>query len=766
MRFLLLFSLLVILFHINGSEACKAMFSKKRMICYFASWADSRPSPANIQPEDFDPCLCTHVLYSFVDLRNSRLELKATDKDLFSRMASWKLKNPLLKISISIGGWTEQSTHFTPMVATQENRNLFCQSVIDTCRTYGLDGIDIDWEYPSVSQKQQYTDTMQTCFDLFTKEAQVSGKKRLLLTAATAPDGRMDALDIPVLNRILDFINPMTYDIHGSWDGNSAHHSPLYGWDGADSTLQRYIYAGMSPEKLNLGLAAYGRATASPGPYTREGGILSYYEICPLLCQSWTVIYDTNIQAPKAQNTAGYGHVFYDNQRSMIEKAKYVMNNAIGGAFIWDTSLDDFNGEFCCQGKFPLITAVINTFINITTNIALDCCSTTTTSSTSTTTITTATTESNTTPSSSSSTSSTTEFSSSTINSSINSTMSQQYQIIPSGTEFYGLCSNPSAKFYPHPTECNKFIECKTDDIKLTITESVLTCPANLKFNPEFGVCDWPENVVCTLFTPTIGTTSTVSSFTTATTISYLVVQSGTEFYGYCSDPNVEFYPHPSDCTKFIECRKDDNKGTITESVGKCPANLKYNVQLKICDWPENVICFTVSTTTTTTVLSTTISSTTPSTTTHAKEWLIVPSDPTEFYSLCKPEVQFLPHPFECSKFIKCTKDELKFTILEAVLSCPSTLLYDETLKMCNYASQVECIKQDLTTTTSTSNTPGSLCQPGDKILPHPTDCNRFIKCSINETTGELKDTIITCPEPFLFDKTINNCNWPSKVTC
>jgi hypothetical protein len=30
----------------------------------------------------------------------------------------------------------------------------------------------------------------------------------------------------------------------------------------------------MSPEKLNLGLGAYGRATAEPGPYTRESGVL------------------------------------------------------------------------------------------------------------------------------------------------------------------------------------------------------------------------------------------------------------------------------------------------------------------------------------------------------------------------------------------------------------------------------------------------------------------------------------------------------------
>ena len=56
-------------------------------------------------------------------------------------MAKWKLKNTLIKISLSIGGWDEQSTHFTPMVATLDNRKLFCQSVIDVVRQYNFDGI-------------------------------------------------------------------------------------------------------------------------------------------------------------------------------------------------------------------------------------------------------------------------------------------------------------------------------------------------------------------------------------------------------------------------------------------------------------------------------------------------------------------------------------------------------------------------------------------------------------------------------------------------
>ena len=36
---------------------------------------------------------------------------------------------------------------------------------------------------------------------MFTSEAQQTGKQKLLISAATAPDSRMSALDLPALNQ-------------------------------------------------------------------------------------------------------------------------------------------------------------------------------------------------------------------------------------------------------------------------------------------------------------------------------------------------------------------------------------------------------------------------------------------------------------------------------------------------------------------------------------------------------------------------------------
>ncbi len=64
-------------------------------------------APANIKPTDFDPCLCTHVLYSFVKISNNALVDGFEEASLFPQMNQWKTKNPNLKISFSVGGWNE-----------------------------------------------------------------------------------------------------------------------------------------------------------------------------------------------------------------------------------------------------------------------------------------------------------------------------------------------------------------------------------------------------------------------------------------------------------------------------------------------------------------------------------------------------------------------------------------------------------------------------------------------------------------------------------
>src|SRR5690606_34623164 len=60
-----------------------------------------------------------------------------------------KERNPDLKVMIAIGGWGADG--FSDMALTPESRAKFIASAKTFIQTYGLDGMDMDWEYPGIS---------------------------------------------------------------------------------------------------------------------------------------------------------------------------------------------------------------------------------------------------------------------------------------------------------------------------------------------------------------------------------------------------------------------------------------------------------------------------------------------------------------------------------------------------------------------------------------------------------------------------------------
>ncbi|GAB6020734.1 hypothetical protein CHUAL_003398 [Chamberlinius hualienensis] len=359
-----------------------------KVVCYYTNWAQYRTKTGRFLPEDIDPNLCTHVIFAFVWLKKGRLSpFEANDqskdgkKGLYERVNELKLKNPKLKTLLAIGGWSFGTEKFKEMSGSRYARQTFVLDAIPYLRNRNFDGLDLDWEYPKgADDKKNFVLLIKELYQAFEAEADETKKQRLLLTAAVpASSESVNAgYDVPEISKYLDFINLMSYDFHGKWESMTGHNSPLYApsndtnWRKQlcmDHAANMWVRLGAPKEKMIIGMGTYGRSftLANPeengvnvpttgggteGVYTKESGFLAYYEICELLKEGASYVWDDEMKAPYAFYDDQW--VGFDDEKSIKTKLKWLKENGYGGSMVWTLDMDDFNG-ICGNGPYPLI---------------------------------------------------------------------------------------------------------------------------------------------------------------------------------------------------------------------------------------------------------------------------------------------------------------------------------------------------------------------------------------------------------------------------
>lgn len=370
-----------------------------KMVCYFTNWAQYRDAGGKYLPEDVNASLCTHVMFAFARISGGILTPTGQDdmgnQGMYQRLQKTKQSNPALKIMVSVGGWYQGSQGFSEVVSTESNMDKFAKNTTRWLRETGFDGLDIDWEYPGhdwsgsrPEHKHNFTVLIRKLRAAFDDEAAATGKDTLLLTAAVGVGKTIvhGGYEVSELGKLLDFVDLMTYDFHGGWERQTGAHTALY--PRADETVSdqelnvdwavnHFLQLGLPAEKLVVGLSSYGRGfslknpsetnmgDSSRGfsaeqPITRNKGIMSYYEICRQVKNGWTAKFHPEHQVMYAYE--GDQWISYDNVKTIAIKAQYIKDKGLAGGMLWSLDLDDFNGSFCGDGTYPLLTAVVNSF--------------------------------------------------------------------------------------------------------------------------------------------------------------------------------------------------------------------------------------------------------------------------------------------------------------------------------------------------------------------------------------------------------------------
>jgi chitinase len=148
-----------------------------------------------------------------------------------------------VKVLIAVGGWNNgDDSGFETLAANSTYRTNFVNTLINFVNQYGLDGVDIDWEYPDAgASANNYAALMSQ----LATEMHNRGK---LLTAAVV--GINGSSILSSVFSSVDFLNLMAYDYN-----NYDHSTYTY----AQQSINYWKGAGLPQSKCVLGVPFYGR---------------------------------------------------------------------------------------------------------------------------------------------------------------------------------------------------------------------------------------------------------------------------------------------------------------------------------------------------------------------------------------------------------------------------------------------------------------------------------------------------------------------------
>ena len=331
------------------------------VLAYFTEYTETLPEVS----------LLTHINYAHGRFKNPKtgdggIVITESDKAPIAKVVALKSVNPKLKVMLMIGGWGGHADGFSMMARDASKRTLFCQSVKNLLDQHKLDGVDIDWEYPTQSADNETgcdpSDTQN--FNLVLEELRATLGTSKIISFASKSDAKY--VDWKTAMKYLDYVNVMTYDMGAAPDG---HNSPLkrgnkFTHRSWEQSIEAHVNGGVAKNRMVMGCPFYGKAEKEPKTDADKvfvdskgklGYSIKYKDIVPIVQNNSYMgvalkkklhrVWDAQSMVPYLADDTGRNYLSYDDPESIAAKGYYVANNKLLGAMFWEYRGDTDNHD-------------------------------------------------------------------------------------------------------------------------------------------------------------------------------------------------------------------------------------------------------------------------------------------------------------------------------------------------------------------------------------------------------------------------------------
>ncbi|EEA29070.1 conserved hypothetical protein [Talaromyces marneffei ATCC 18224] len=325
----------------------------------------------------------THLHFAFATLDPTNYAVSVGDVLSSYEFESLKRLSGPLRI-LTIGGWDFSTSPSTYTIfrngVTAANRLTMAKNIANFVIDHGLDGVDIDWEYPGAPDipgiPPASKDDGSNYLNFLVILKNLLGSKSLSI-AAPASYWYLKGFPIAQISNIVDYIVFMAYDLHGQWDygakssqegcptGNCLRsHVNL---TETVSALSMVTKAGVPSNKVVVGVSSYARSfamaeagcytencfftgsssvsNAEPGVCTNTAGYISNAEINEIMGNSSRVT-TSYVDESSHSNILVYDGTqwaAYMDDTTKSERVAFYKGLEMGGGTLWASDLSKYN---------------------------------------------------------------------------------------------------------------------------------------------------------------------------------------------------------------------------------------------------------------------------------------------------------------------------------------------------------------------------------------------------------------------------------------